>query len=65
MRFRAVVSFILNIFIVICFLAPLLELLPEEEGVILGMLVKLEKTRKGTEEFIPGARGFFRPGFDE
>jgi len=43
----------------------LLELLPEEEGVILSMLAKLEEIRRGTEELIPGARVFVRPGFDE
>ncbi len=37
---------------------------PEKEGEILDILVLLEKIRKQTEDFLPDARGFKRPGFD-
>jgi hypothetical protein len=38
---------------------------PEEENVMLDMLVQLEKLRKSAENEFPEARSFKRPGFDE
>lgn len=37
---------------------------PEQEGIILDILIQLDRIRKGTEKEFPEARGFQRPGFD-
>ncbi len=43
----------------------LLVLMPEQEDGILNLLVQLEKLRRATEQTVPGARAFVRPGLDE
>lgn len=43
----------------------LMALLPEQEDAILNILVELKQLRRMTEETIPGARDFVRPGLDE
>lgn len=40
------------------------ELLPRQEDAILGLLVMLERMRRGIRDAIPGAEAFKRPGFD-
>ena len=39
--------------------------LPDEADTILDFLVQLERLRKATEEWLPDARAFIRPGLDE
>lgn len=39
--------------------------LPEQEGIILDFLVRLERLRRQTERLFPNARAFIRPGLDE
>ncbi len=43
----------------------LLQHFPEEENLILDMLVNLEKLKKAVEKEFPQARSFKRPGFDD
>lgn len=43
----------------------LLALLPNQEDVILGFLIRLDHLRRGIERAVPQARAFIRPGLDE
>ncbi len=45
-------------------LIRLREALPHMQDDILGMLALLSRLRRGIHAALPGARSFFRPGFD-
>ena len=45
--------------------ASLLDNFPEQEDEILGLLVSLERLRRGVELEFPSARAYVRPGLDE
>lgn len=40
------------------------EILPEQEDSILGLLALLDRMQRGVHAALPGAKAFFRPGFD-
>jgi len=40
------------------------EILPGQEDSILGLLALLERMQRGVHAALPGAKAFFRPGFD-